>query len=65
MLMCIFIAYRWKVYNMAEEIASGAPNFKGSFMQKFINVMIMYVAPILLAAVFLITIYEKFIAGLG
>lgn len=59
-LMSLFIAMRWKTANMADEIAEGYPEFKGSIVQKFVNVMITYVAPVLLGIIFLLTVLQKF-----
>ncbi len=59
-LMSIFIAYRWKTQNLSEEISSGNENYKGSFMEKAINLVIMYIAPILLGLIFINTVFSKF-----
>jgi len=60
-LMCIFIATRWKTRNLAAEIMDGYPNFGGSFIQKFLNVMITTICPILLGLIVVITIMQKFL----
>lgn len=52
-LMSIFIAYKWRTHNMSKEISSGNEKYIGSNMEKFINVMLMYVLPVILGLIFL------------
>ncbi len=59
-LMSIFIAYRWKTYNMSEEIGNGYPAYKGSIIEKFVNVVITILAPIMLGLMFINTMLSKF-----
>jgi NSS family neurotransmitter:Na+ symporter len=59
-LMCIFITYRWKLYNMNAELSKGDPKFLGSFTQKYVNFTIAYVCPTLLALLSILIIIDKF-----
>lgn len=59
-LIAFFAAHVWKKHNLDEELAQGAPNYKGSFVQKFLNFAIGYFAPIVLAVVFILTVLFKF-----
>ena len=59
-LMCIFIAYRWRIMNFNAELSAGNPGFAGSFVQRYINVSIMYVCPILLGILSVLIIIDKF-----
>jgi NSS family neurotransmitter:Na+ symporter len=59
-LMCIFIAYRWRIINFNAELSTGNPGFAGSFVQRYINVSIMYVCPILLGILSVLIIIDKF-----
>ncbi len=59
-LMSIFIAARWKTSNMAAEIEQGNAGYIGSFVQKFIDIVITYIAPVLLGSIFLLTVMQKF-----
>lgn len=59
-LLTLFIATKWKTHNMSEEILSGNPGYPGSFIQKFINVMITFVCPVILGIIVILTILDKF-----
>jgi NSS family neurotransmitter:Na+ symporter len=59
-LMSIFVAYRWKTHNLTEEILEGFPDYAGSFVSKFINFMLAYIIPVLLGALFLLTVLNNF-----
>lgn len=59
-LMSIFIATKWKVENMSEEVSKGNPNYKGSFLEKFITIMISYICPLVLGVMFILTMLQKF-----
>jgi NSS family neurotransmitter:Na+ symporter len=60
LLMCLFIAFKWKTSNLREEIHEGHTRYGGSGIERFINLMITIVAPIVLALIFMVTILEKF-----
>ncbi len=59
-LMSIFIATRWKTKNMSEEIGNGYPAYKGSIVEKFINLVITILAPLMLGIMFINTMLDKF-----
>jgi neurotransmitter:Na+ symporter, NSS family len=59
-LMCLFIAKRWKLKNLDEEISQGSPSYKGSFIQTYIHVSIAYVCPVLLGILSILVIADKF-----
>ncbi|MBX7150409.1 sodium-dependent transporter [bacterium] len=60
-LISTFAAYKWKTENLSEELAQGNPNYKGSIVEKFLNMMVMFVCPLIIGIVFVITILQKFI----
>lgn len=64
LLMSIFIARRWKIENMSDEVSHGNPSYKGSFLEKFIAVMISYICPLVLGIMFILTMLQKFF-GIG
>ena len=59
-LMSLFIATRWKTRNLSEEISHGNPSYKGSFLEKFLNIMISYICPLVLGVMFVLTMLQKF-----
>lgn len=60
LLMSIFIARKWEIENMSEEVSVGNPGYKGSLLENFITVMISYVCPAVLGIMFILTILQKF-----
>jgi neurotransmitter:Na+ symporter, NSS family len=60
-LMCIFIRNRWGIDNMNAELALGNERFMGSSLQKYLHVTIGYVCPIILGAMSVLIILDKFI----
>ncbi len=58
-LMSLFIVTRWKRANFNQEIRQGAPALAGSWLERFINLVLAYVAPPLLGALTVLLILEK------
>ena len=59
-LMTIFISRRWSTAKMSEELSIGNPNYKGSFLEKYLNFSITYLIPIILGAFSILIIIDKF-----
>jgi NSS family neurotransmitter:Na+ symporter len=59
-LMCVFITYRWRLYNMNAELAEGNVKFAGSFAQRYVNFTIAYVCPVLLGILSVLIVIDKF-----
>ena len=59
-LMSIFIAVKWRKESLSDEIAQGNPRYKGSFLEKFINIMITVICPFVLGFLFINTVLAKF-----
>ena len=59
-LMSLFIATRWKIHNLSEEVSHGNPGYIGSTVEKFISTMIIYICPLVLGAMFVLTMLQKF-----
>lgn len=59
-LLSVFIATRWTTARFSEEISQGAKNYKGSFMESFLNVMIKFICPVVLGLMFILTLLQKF-----
>lgn len=58
-LMCIFIARRWTVKKMSAEIQQGYPGYIGSGLERYINISIRYICPILLGLFSILIILNK------
>jgi NSS family neurotransmitter:Na+ symporter len=63
-LMCVFIAYKWRLENMNAELAQGNNNYMNSFLRKYLNFMIAYVCPLLLGVMSLMIIDKYFALGI-
>jgi NSS family neurotransmitter:Na+ symporter len=61
-LVCMFCAYRWKFSGLSEELAQGNENYRGSFLEKYINFSLGTVIPVILFLVFLNTVALKYFA---
>ncbi len=59
-LITIFAAYVWKKNNLNEEIETGYPGFKGSFVEKYIDFAVSYLCPTVLGVIFLLTLLNRF-----
>lgn len=59
-LIVFFAAHVWKKHNLDEELSQGAPRYKGSFVQKYLNFAVSYLAPTVLAVLFVFTVLSTF-----
>lgn len=59
-LIAFFAGHVWKKANLDEELAQGAPGYKGSFIQKYLNFAVSYLAPIVLGTLFVLTVLGTF-----
>lgn len=59
-LMSLFIATRWKTKNMSLEISQGYARYSGSLVEKFFNLMITFLCPVVLGIMFVLTVLQKF-----
>ena len=60
LLISVFTAYIWKKGNLAEEVSIGNEGYSGSFVQKFIDFGISYLAPLILGIIFILTVLDRF-----
>ena len=60
-LMCIFISKRWSIKEMNTELSLGHEKFMGTNLQKYLNVTIGYVCPIILGIMSVLIIIDKFV----
>jgi len=60
LLISVFAAYVWKRENLSQEIESGHPMYRGSYVEKYINFALSYVCPIILGSIFILTVLNRF-----
>ena len=59
-LIVFFAAHIWKKHNLDEELSHGSPGYKGSFVQKYLNFAVSYLAPLVLGILFVFTVLSTF-----
>lgn len=59
-LISVFAAYVWKKGNLSAEIEQGFPQFKGTFIERYINFAISYLCPVILGIIFVLTVLNRF-----
>lgn len=59
-MICIFLGYYWKVHNAMEEIKQGFDGLEDSFFYKVWPIFIRYICPLLIGAVFTVSVYNLF-----
>lgn len=59
-LVCIFVVYKWKMDGFADELSQGHPNYRGSFLEKYLKFSLGIVIPVILFVVFVSTVALKF-----
>jgi len=62
LLVCLFVSYRWKKHSLNHELSIGNDGFEGSLMQKYINFSLGTFIPVMLLAIFLNTVAQKYFA---
>jgi neurotransmitter:Na+ symporter, NSS family len=60
MMISLFAAYVWRKENLSEEISHGNPTYIGSLVEKFINIMVSFIAPLILGVIFVLTVLNRF-----
>jgi len=61
-LLCVFVSYRWKKNNLSDELAIGNDNYKGSWVEKYVNFSLGTFIPVIVLGIFLNTVAQKFFA---
>ncbi|MCW8092676.1 sodium-dependent transporter [Alteromonas sp. ASW11-130] len=59
-LICIFVIYRWKKHNFNAALDEGAPNYKGSFFEKYVDMSVGTFIPVILLVIFVNTVAVKY-----
>lgn len=60
--VCIFCAYRWKTSGLSSELVVGDAKFEGSLLQKYINLSLGTIIPLVLLVVFISTVNQIYFA---
>jgi NSS family neurotransmitter:Na+ symporter len=61
-LLCVFVSYRWKKKQLSEELSIGNENYKGSWIEKYINFSLGTFIPVIVLLIFVNTVATKFFA---
>ena len=59
-LLCVFVSYRWKKLQLSEELALGNDNYKGSWVEKYVNFSLGTFIPVIVFGIFINTVMQKF-----
>ncbi|MFC4701697.1 sodium-dependent transporter [Glaciecola siphonariae] len=60
LLICLFVIYRWKKIKFNEELDQGAPHFKGSILERYVNFSLGTFIPVILLVIFVNTVALKY-----
>ena len=61
-LLCVFVSYRWKSKRLSEELSIGNKDYKGSWVEKYINFSLGTFIPVIVLLIFINTVAIKFFA---
>ncbi len=59
-LVCMLVSFRWKKANFDRELELGDPDYKGSLLERYVNVSLETIIPLMLLFVFINTVLFKF-----
>ena len=60
LLICLFVIYRWKKANFNAELDEGAPQYKGSFFERYVDISVGTFIPVILLVIFVNTVAVKY-----
>lgn len=60
LLICLFVSYKWKAKAFNQELDQGAPKFKKSFLERYVNIALGTFIPLILLVIFVNTVALKF-----
>ena len=60
LLICLFVAYKWRHYAFNQELEQGAPEYQSSFLERYINLSLKTFIPVVLAVIFTNTVLVKY-----
>jgi len=56
LLICLFVTYKWKKINFNKELDEGAPDFKNSLSERYVNFSLGTFIPVVLLGIFILTV---------
>jgi NSS family neurotransmitter:Na+ symporter len=56
LLICLFVTYKWKKINFNKELDEGAPDFKNSLFERYVNFSLGTFIPVVLLGIFILTV---------
>ena len=59
-LICVFVSYRWKNKKLSEELSIGNKDYKGSWVERYINFSLGTFIPFIVLLIFINTVATKF-----
>ena len=60
LIICLFVTYKWKKANLDAELELGAPNYKGSLLERYVTFSLSTLIPFILAVIFINTVVLKY-----
>lgn len=60
LLICLFVIYRWRKTAFNQEVEHGAPNYKDSLFERYVNFSLSTFIPLVLAVIFINTVALKY-----
>ncbi len=60
-IVCVFCVWRWKLSGLAAELEAGDPNYRGSWLHRYIDFALGAVIPLVLLVVFLSTVNQIYL----
>ncbi len=60
LIVCLFVTYKWKKANFDKELEIGDPNYKGSLLERYVNLSLSTIIPLILSLIFVNTVSLKY-----
>lgn len=60
LIVCLFVTYKWKKANFDSELELGDPHYKGSLLERYVNLSLSTIIPLVLFLIFINTVALKY-----
>ncbi len=60
LIICLFVTYKWKKANFDNELELGDPHYKGSLLERYVNLSLSTIIPVVLFLIFVNTVALKY-----